>query len=246
MIKLSNVSKSYNGIKALRNFFLELEKGKITVLIGPSGCGKSTIIRILTGLIKPDSGEVTVNNIQLNNLSIIEIRKSIGYVIQDGGLFPHLTARDNISLMPKYYNWGKIKITERIKDLSELTNFPKEALERYPVQLSGGQKQRIALMRALITDPDILLLDEPLGALDPLIRFELQTELKEIFIKLNKTVLMVTHDLAEAMFFGDQIILMKDGEIVQSGEPDAILNNPQNEFVKKFINAQRLKLETKK
>ena len=245
MIKLKNISKSYEGVEVLKSINLEIETASTTILIGPSGCGKSTLIRIIAGLIEPNSGSVEIENNPIDQTNINEIRKNLGYVIQEGGLFPHLTAFENVTLMAKYLKWEKDKINERVKFLSELTNLEKELLFKYPLQLSGGQRQRISLMRALMLDPEILLLDEPLGALDPLIRFDLQTDLKEIFKKLDKTVVMVTHDLAEAVYFGDKIVLMKDGGIIRKDSPENLINNPQNEFVEKFVNAQRSHMDFK-
>ena len=169
----------------------------------------------------------------------MKIRRKIGYVIQEGGLFPHLTALQNISLVAEYLEWNSDKIKARIKDLTELTHFPDDALERFPLQLSGGQRQRVGLMRALMLDPEMLLMDEPLGALDPMIRADLQEELKEIFRNLGKAVLLVTHDINEAGFFADEILLMRDGKVLQQGSIKELLNNPVDDFVKKFINAQR-------
>lgn len=245
MIKLENISKNFDGINVLKNINLEIETASTTILIGPSGCGKSTLIRIIAGLIEPSSGIVEIGNNQIDKTNINEIRKNLGYVIQEGGLFPHLTAYENVTLMAKYLNRGKIEITERVKYLCELTNLNEQLLKKFPIQLSGGQRQRISLMRALMLDPKILLLDEPLGALDPLIRFDLQTDLKEIFAELDKTVVMVTHDLAEAVYFGDKIVLMKDGEIIQQDSAENLINNPQNNFVEKFVTAQRSHLDFK-
>jgi osmoprotectant transport system ATP-binding protein len=238
-IKVKNISKSYNGEKALENFNAEFEKGNTSVLIGPSGCGKSTLIRIITGLTNPDEGTVEFDGTTLTQQNISDIRRKIGYVIQDGGLFPHLTAKDNITLMAKYTGTDEKIITERISELTSLTKFPKDKLSNYPAELSGGQKQRVSLMRALMLNPEFLLLDEPLGALDPLIRYELQTDLKEIFNKLHKTVLLVTHDLNEAVFFGDKIILMKEGSLIQKGTITDFINDPAEPFVTKFIKSQR-------
>jgi len=168
----------------------------------------------------------------------------MGYVIQEGGLFPNLSAEGNVFLMARYLGWDKDRIEERIDELCELTKFPKDALNRYPIQISGGQRQRLSLMRALMLDPNILLLDEPLGALDPLIRSELQQDLKEIFSTLGKTVVMVTHDMGEAAFFGDKIVLIKDGQIIQEGNISDLIKTPSNPFVTTFINAQRNHLET--
>ena len=238
-IILNNISKSFDSTSALKNISLEIEKGKTTVLIGPSGCGKSTLIRIVTGLIKPDEGEVLFENEILALKNIREIRLQIGYVIQEGGLFPHLTAEGNISLLAAHLGWQRQKIKERINELTRLTKFPADGLNQFPAELSGGQRQRVSLMRALMLNPESLLFDEPLGALDPLIRYDLQTDLKEIFQKLNKTVLFITHDLNEAVFFADKIILMKDGQIVQQGKFETMLNNPAQPFVTTFIKAQR-------
>ncbi len=243
MIRLENVSKAYGSTKAVHSIDLKIQPGKTTVLIGPSGCGKSTIIRLIIGLIKPDHGDIYVDEEPLNTTSLYSLRQKIGYVIQDGGLFPHLTVYENVSLMANYLGWNKERIQRRVLELSELTKFPADALDRYPVQISGGQRQRVSLMRALMLDPDILLLDEPLGALDPLIRFELQTDLREIFQALGKTVVMVTHDIGEAGFFGDTIVLLRDGNIVQEGTLLDLVQTPADPFVTRFINAQRSPLE---
>ncbi|MCZ6491252.1 MAG: ATP-binding cassette domain-containing protein, partial [Acidobacteria bacterium] len=172
------------------------------------------------------------------------LRRRMGYVIQDGGLFPHLTARGNVSLMAGYLGWSEEKVAPRLDELASLTQFPREGFDRYPVQLSGGQRQRVALMRALMLDPDVLLLDEPLGALDPMIRSELQADLRKIFQTLGKTVVMVTHDMGEAGFFGDTIVLLRDGQIVQQGTLKEMVQSPATPFVQQFINAQRSPLES--
>lgn len=238
-IILNNIYKSFNSNQALKNISLEIEKGKTTVLIGPSGCGKSTIIRIITGLINPDKGEVLFKNEILTKENLREKRLQIGYVIQEGGLFPHLTARGNVALLAEHLGWQPQKINDRINELTKLTKFPFEGLKQFPAELSGGQRQRVSLMRALMLNPGFLLFDEPLGALDPLIRYDLQTDLKEIFQKLNKTVLLVTHDLNEAVFFADKIVLIKEGEIIQQGKFESMLNQPEDPFVTSFIKAQR-------
>lgn len=238
-IKLERISKSFNSICALEDFTYSFPRGTTTVLIGPSGCGKSTLIRLIVGLIKPDRGNLNIDDSVLTLSDLPEIRKQIGYVIQEGGLFPHLSVFDNISIMAKHIGWEKDKISNRVNELLVLTKFPADRLNRYPAELSGGQKQRVSLMRALMLDPRFLLLDEPLGALDPLIRFDLQEDLKEIFSKLNKTVLLVTHDLNEAVFFADEIILMNEGRIVQTGVITEFIDSPAEPFVTKFINAQR-------
>ena len=238
-IQLYNISKSFDSVPVLRNINLNVDSGKTTILIGPSGCGKSTLIKIITGLVTPQTGEVEIDKNILNKSNLVSARRRIGYVIQEGGLFPHLTAYGNVALMANQLGWQKSKVGDRINNLIELTKFPFSGLEKYPAELSGGQKQRVSLMRALMLDPEFLLLDEPLGALDPLIRYDLQTDLKNIFKELKKTVLMVTHDLNEAAYFGDTIVLMREGEIVQSGKIKELINHPADEFVSKFITAQR-------
>lgn len=243
MLKLSQVSKNYAEVLALDHCDLSIEAGRTTVLIGPSGCGKSTILRLIIGLQTPDSGSILFAGQRIGPASLPDLRQRMGYVIQDGGLFPHLSARENVTLMARYLAWPDERIASRIADLADLTHFPVDALERFPIQLSGGQQQRVSLMRALMLDPEVLLLDEPLGALDPMIRFDLQTELREVFSSLGKTVLMVTHDLGEAAFFGDTIVLLRDGRIVQQGTLQKMLREPVNEFVRRFIQAQRSPLE---
>ena len=238
-IQLKQINKRYENVRALIDISLNIDEGKTTVLIGSSGSGKSTLIRIIIGLVKKDSGEVIIDNQEISSVNLLEIRKQMGYVIQDGGLFPHLTAKKNVSLIAEYVGWTKDKINSRINELSILTKFPLDGLERYPTELSGGQKQRVSLMRALMLDPKILLLDEPLGALDPLIRFDLQEDLKKIFKELKKTVILVTHDLSEAGFFGDKIVLFMKGRIIQTGSIEDLIKKPNNEFVTKFITAQR-------
>jgi osmoprotectant transport system ATP-binding protein len=242
-IRLENINKNFDTDEVIKNLSLQIEEGKTTVLIGPSGCGKSTLIRIITGLIKAGQGKVIIDDSELSESNYLLIRRKIGYVIQDGGLFPHLTAFNNVSIVADYLGWEKNKIKKRVEELSLLTKFPFDGLKRFPAELSGGQKQRVSLMRALMLDPQFLLFDEPLAALDPLIRYDLQRDLKEIFRNLKKTVLLVTHDLNEAVFFGDTIVLMKNGCIVQQGMFSEFVNSPSNDFVTKFIKAQRSGIE---
>jgi osmoprotectant transport system ATP-binding protein len=219
---------------------LALELGKTTVLIGPSGCGKSTLLRLMIGLIQPDQGVVLFDGVPLTEDNVMEVRRRIGYVIQDGGLFPHLSARDNVGLMAKYLGWNKGRIDARLSELAELTRLPDGALDRFPAQLSGGQRQRLGIMRALMLDPAVVLLDEPMGALDPLVRFDLQEDLRNIFQSLKKTVALVTHDMGEAGFFGDHVVLLGSGRIVQQGKLDDLIQSPADPFVVKFVSAQRL------
>jgi osmoprotectant transport system ATP-binding protein len=239
MIELKGVSKTYSGLVVLHQIDLEIAAGRTTVLIGPSGCGKSTLLRVMIGLVQPDAGYVAIAGTQLNPATILEVRHGLGYVIQDGGLFPHLSARDNVILMARYLRWDARKIAGRLSELAELTRFPQDGLDRFPAELSGGQRQRVSLMRALMLDPKVILLDEPLGALDPMVRAELQADLRAIFRSLEKTVVMVTHDLAEASWFGHQIILLRDGRIVQCGPLRALIDNPAEPFVTQFVSAQR-------
>lgn len=243
MIQLSGVSKSYQQTTALHSIDLTIHSSKTTALIGPSGCGKSTLLRLIIGLIQPDNGQVTVDGSVVSPENLNRLRQCMGYVIQEGGLFPHLTARGNVMLMAKFLGREKEKIQERIIELSALTRFPPDHLDRYPMELSGGQRQRVSLMRALMLDPDVLLFDEPLAALDPMIRSELQTDLKEIFKSLGKTVVLVTHDMGEAGYLGDRIVLLRTGRIVQSGSLKELLHSPVESFVTDFIDAQRSPLD---
>ena len=239
MLDLSRVTKLYSGVPVVQEVDLFIPTGQITVIIGPSGCGKSTLIRIMNGLIRADSGAVRFMDLPVTPATALSLRLQMGYVIQDGGLFPHLTARGNVTLVAHELRWPQARIDARLAQLAELTRFPIAALDRYPAQLSGGQRQRLALMRALMLDPDLLLLDEPLGALDPMIRYDLQTDLRAVFRSLGKTVVLVTHDLGEAGYFGDAIVLLNEGRIEQQGPMAALLDAPQTPFVERFIKAQR-------
>jgi osmoprotectant transport system ATP-binding protein len=242
MIQARHITKSYDQ-KVLDDVSLSIEKGKTVSLIGPSGCGKSTFLRIIMGLIEADSGEVWIESEAMNHTNELALRRKMGYVIQSGGLFPHLTARENLTLVTNYLGWKAKKENERIHELSKLTNINESMLDRKPEHLSGGQAQRISLMRALMLDPPILLMDEPLGSIDPLVRYELQNDLRSIFRELKKSVLLVTHDLGEAAFLGDEIVLMHSGKIIQKGTIHDIVDQPANDFVKQFVQAQRSLLE---
>ncbi len=239
MLELHEVSKHYEGHTVVHPLDLAVQAQRTTVLIGPSGSGKSTLIRLMIGLVRPDSGRVVFDGRALADAQLLQQRRRMGYVIQEGGLFPHLTARDNIVLMARHLRWSACAVDARVESLAGLTRFPLDALDRYPGALSGGQRQRVALMRALMLDPDLLLLDEPLGALDPMIRYDLQTELASIFRELGKTVVLVTHDMGEAAFFGDRLLLLDGGRVVQDGPPAAFLERPAGPFVRRFIRAQR-------
>ncbi|HIG45190.1 MAG TPA: ATP-binding cassette domain-containing protein [candidate division Zixibacteria bacterium] len=246
MLSVHNISKIYDDRTALDALTLTVQKARTTVLIGPSGCGKSTLIRIMIGLILPDTGHVRFENTEVTPETALQLRHQMGYVIQDGGLFPHLNGYDNVALMARYLGWAEDRLAVRIHELTELTRFPEDGLGRYPVQLSGGQRQRVSLMRALMLDPDVLLLDEPLGALDPIIHADLQDDLRDIFRTLGKTVVMVTHDMGEAGFFGDEIVLMQDGKIIQQGTLHDLVHDPVDDFVSRFINAHRGPLDVLK
>jgi osmoprotectant transport system ATP-binding protein len=239
LIQLVEVTKNYAGAAALHSTNLSIERGKTTVLIGPSGCGKSTLLRLIIRLVAPDSGTIAFDGSPITPVSIDMLRRRIGYVIQEGGLFPHLTARANILLMARHLGKSDEEMRRRLLELCELTRFSENLLPRYPLELSGGQRQRVSLMRALMLSPEVLLLDEPLGALDPLVRASLQKDLKEIFVRLRQTALLVTHDLAEAAYFGDDIVLMNEGRVVQQGSITDLRERPANPFVSEFINAQR-------
>lgn len=239
LVQLSDVSKRYNGAAALQPTNLSIGRGKTTVLIGPSGCGKSTLLRLVIRLIEPDTGAISFRGDPITPDKIDMLRRRIGYVIQEGGLFPHLTARGNVLLMARHLGKLETEMRTRLSELCALTRIPESLLDRYPVELSGGQRQRVSLMRALMLSPELLLLDEPLAALDPLVRAALQKDLKEIFACLQQTALLVTHDLAEAAYLGDAIILMNEGRIVQQGSIVDLRERPANSFVTEFINAQR-------
>ena len=239
-ITLKDVEMRFGDIVALHSTNLQIAAGQTTVLIGPSGCGKSTILRLIIGLLTPTSGTVEFEGSPVSQNNILTLRRRMGYVIQDGGLFPHLTAAQNVTLMARHlHTLQEDEIQAKLNELCELTHFPKDGLARYAVELSGGQRQRVSLMRALALDPDVLLLDEPLGALDPMVRASLQTELKEIFSRLGKTVILVTHDMAEAGYIADSIVLMREGQIIQQGTLDDLRERPADDFVSEFISAQR-------
>ena len=238
-LELSGATKSYDGKIALAPLDLRIAQGETVGLIGPSGSGKTTILRLALGLLTPDAGVVRFRGVPLDRSNVLAARRQMGYVAQDGGLFPHLTAAENVELMARHLRWDVARIDARRNELVELTRFPADALDRYPAQLSGGQRQRVGLMRALFLDPDLLLLDEPLGAIDPLVRAELQDDLSAIFARLDKAVIVVTHDLAEAAFFARRMVLLRQGRIVQQGSIETLLREPAEPFVTHFVEAQR-------
>jgi osmoprotectant transport system ATP-binding protein len=239
MIELRSVSKTFGTTVALHETNLDVPTGKTTALIGPSGCGKSTILRLIIGLLEPTTGTIKIEGQRVSATEVLALRRRIGYVIQEGGLFAHLTAAQNVLLMAKHLKRPLGEMHTRLGELCELTQNPENALTRYPVELSGGQRQRVSLMRALMLQPSVLLLDEPLGALDPMVRARLQEELKEIFQRLQQTILLVTHDMAEAGFLANRIVLLNEGQVVQSGTLDDLRTRPASEFVRDFLHAQR-------
>jgi len=240
VIVYEDVAHAYAQAPSLRGVTLRVPDAATTALIGPSGCGKSTLLKLAVGLVWPMRGSVTVDGERLTTENIRRIRHRIGYVIQSGGLFPHLTAKDNVTLAARYLRRDRAWIDARVAELLEIVQLPFELLDRYPGELSGGQRQRVSLMRALMLEPEVLLLDEPLGALDPMVRFGLQEDLKSLFARLRKSVLLVTHDLAEAAFFSNRIVLMHEGRIVQEGSYRDLVERPANEFVRTFLRAQRV------
>jgi osmoprotectant transport system ATP-binding protein len=239
MLAIENLCKSYAGQIVLHTISHEFQANRTTAVVGPSGCGKTTLLRLLLGLVEADSGDVTYDGTTLSTSNAAELRHRIGYVIQDGGLFPHLTASDNVTLLANYLGMSGADVEVRLAELSDLMHISSDMLARFPKNLSGGQRQRIALMRALMLDPPFLFMDEPLGSLDPMIRFDLQTDLKDIFSRLNKTVVLVTHDMHEAAHFADEIMLMRGGKLVQRGSLETLLASPAETFVTDFIRAQR-------
>jgi osmoprotectant transport system ATP-binding protein len=239
VIEFDNVSYTYNHVAALDDVSLSVAGGETVALIGPSGCGKSTLLKLAVGVLWPRLGQVRIAGEPLQSGNAIDVRRRIGYVIQSGGLFPHLSAAANVTLVARRLRREPQWIERRTAELAELVKLPVEMLERDPHDLSGGQRQRVSLMRALMLDPDVLLLDEPLGALDPMVRYQLQEELRELFARLRKTVVLVTHDMAEAAFFAPRLVLMHAGRIVQQGSWRALEEEPTNEFVAHFVRAQR-------
>ncbi len=241
MLTLKNVSKTYKGgKKAVNSVNLEIEKGEFICFIGPSGCGKTTTMKMINRLIEPSAGQIFIDGENMMEQDPVELRRKIGYVIQQIGLFPHMTIQQNISLVPKLLKWPEQQRKERARELLKLVDMGPEYLDRYPHELSGGQQQRIGVLRALAAEPPLILMDEPFGALDPITRDSLQEEFKKLQKTLHKTIVFVTHDMDEAIKLADRIVILKGGEIVQIGTPDDILRNPANAFVEEFIGKERL------
>lgn len=239
MIELINVTKVYSEKPVVKNLSLKIEDGKITVLIGPSGCGKTTTLKMINRLVYMTEGDIRIDGKSILSFDPTELRRRIGYVIQEVGLFPHYTVFNNIAVVPKLLGWDRERIIRRVHELLELVNLPESYLNRYPIELSGGEKQRVGVARALSADPDILLMDEPFGAIDPINRRVLQDFFLDIQNELKKTVVFVTHDIREAIKMGDKIAIMKEGELVQFGDTKDILERPKNEFVENLLGSDR-------
>ncbi|MED1469230.1 ABC transporter ATP-binding protein [Bacillus salipaludis] len=244
MITFKNVSKVYKSndkqVKAVDNVNMTVESGEICVFLGPSGCGKTTLLRMVNRLVPITDGQIEIGGKDIYSLDSIELRRSIGYVIQQNGLFPNMTIEENINVVPKMLGWDAEKMKKRYNDLMEMMGLsPDEYRKRFPWELSGGQQQRIGVARAMAADPPVMLMDEPFGALDPIIREHLQNEFLRIQKDVKKTILFVSHDIDEAIRLGDKIAIFNKGQLMQFGTPDDILSNPRNEFVRDFIGSDR-------
>ena len=246
MIKFKNVSKSFKDRKVLSNISMNIEEGEFVCIIGGSGCGKTTALKMINRLIKPSEGTILVNGKDISGENEIELRRNIGYVIQQTGLFPHMTVKQNLELIPKIKNkkskWDKTEdLTETVTNVLKMVGLePEVYMDKYPVQLSGGQRQRIGVARAFASKPDIILMDEPFSALDPITRNQLQNELIELQENVKKTIVFVTHDMAEAIKLADRICILDSGKIQQFDTPEQILKNPENDFVSNFVGKNRI------
>ncbi|MBU4561883.1 betaine/proline/choline family ABC transporter ATP-binding protein [bacterium] len=239
MIELINVTKKFGEKVAVNNLNLTIEKGKLTMLIGPSGCGKTTTMRMINRLAQCDEGDIKLNGISVCEINPVELRRSIGYVIQEIGLFPHFTVFDNIATVPRLLKWDEKKIKKRVEELLDIVTLNSNFAYKYPLQLSGGERQRVGLARSLGADPEVLLMDEPFGAIDPINRLKLQDSFLEIQEEIKKTIVFVTHDINEAIKLGDKIVIMKDGSLVQCDGAANILANPANKFVESLLGKDR-------
>jgi len=241
LIKFENISKKFKNTTVLSDVSFEIEKGKLVAIIGESGCGKTTTLKMINGLITPTSGKIYINNEDISTKNVIDLRRNMGYVIQQTGLFPHMTIRENIELIPKVQNKNPEDITQQTYNLMDMGGLDcHKFLNRYPVELSGGQQQRVGVARAFATNPDIILMDEPFSALDPITRSSLQDELVNLQSKLKKTIIFVTHDMDEAIKISDKMCIMDKGKIIQYDTPENILKNPVNDFVSQFVGKKRI------
>lgn len=240
MLVVDHVFKSYGESPVLNDVTLRLAPQETHCILGSSGSGKSTLVRAMLGLVRADRGRLQWQNQDLQALSSEQRARMIGYMPQEGGLFPHLNATDNVSIVARHLRWSEAKIQNRIEELLQIVPLQAQLLTRFPYELSGGQRQRLALMRAAFLDAELLLMDEPLGALDPMVRADLQHELRESFAKLRKTVVFVTHDLGEAAYLSQTVTLMHEGKVIQTGTMDELRDHPKSDFVTRFLSAQRL------
>lgn len=239
MIELKNISKKFGKKIAVDRVSMKMEKNKITMLIGPSGCGKTTTLKMINRLIDSTNGDILINGESIYGLDPVELRRSIGYVIQETGLFPHMNVFDNVSAVPRLLGWTEKKMKNRVEELLDLVTLNTSYMYKYPLQLSGGERQRVGLARALAADPEILLMDEPFGAIDPINRAKLHDSFISIQEKIKKTIVFVTHDINEAIKLGDKIAIMNHGELVQHDNVNNILYEPENEFVEKLLGHDR-------
>lgn len=239
MIKIDNVTKKYGEFTAVNDLSLTVDKSEFLVILGPSGCGKSTLLRLINKMIQRDGGDIQVEGENIDNIKGEDLRKTIGYVIQSIGLFPHMNVKRNIATVPHLLKWEQVKIDKRVDEMLTLVGLqPQNYREKKPSELSGGEAQRIGVARAMASDPDILLMDEPFGAVDPINRLRLQKEFRKIQRKLNKTVVFVTHDTDEALLLGDRICIMNKGQIVQVDTPENIILHPKNSFIENFFKGE--------
>lgn len=237
MIQFKNIAKSYGPKKVLENLSLDIEAGEFITMLGSSGSGKTTLLKMVNRLVEPDSGSIHIHQKDIQTMDVIELRRSIGYVVQQIGLFPHMTVAKNIATVPELLGWDEAKIKARVKELLDLVQLPyTDYANRYPSQLSGGQQQRIGVARALAGNPNIMLLDEPFGAVDAITRKDLQKQIKHLHGDLKeKTFLFVTHDINEAFLLGDKVVIMDKGEILQYDTPQYIVRNPKTDFVQNLL-----------
>lgn len=238
LIEVENVKKVYGDKLILKNINLKIDKGEFVTIIGSSGCGKTTFLKLINGLVKPDFGQVYVNNYDISTIDKIALRRGIGYVIQEIGLFPHMNVRKNISYIPNLIKKdSKEKVENKVKELIKVVGLKEDMLDRYPNELSGGQRQRVGIARALASDANILLMDEPFGAIDEITRRLLQDEILRIYKQFNMTIIFITHDIKEALKLGTRVIVMDKGEIVQNDTPEEVVRNPKTSFVRNLIGA---------
>ncbi|WP_370573881.1 ABC transporter ATP-binding protein [Methanomethylovorans sp.] len=239
-IELQQVSKKYGSRYAVESLDLTIEGGELLILIGPSGSGKTTTLQMINRMIEPDAGNILINGQNVTQLDPVSLRRNIGYVIQNIGLFPHMTIGENVGLVPKLEGWNEIRTTERVRHLLDFVSLPPDRfIRRYPRQLSGGQQQRVGLARALAMDPPLLLMDEPFGALDPILRKQLQKEFLEIKKEIGRTIVFITHDIEEAFRLGDRIAIMDNARLVQVGVPEELIFEPVNDLVANIVDTDR-------